>query len=895
MASEFTDISWPGWEVVRKIGEGSFGGVYEIQRTLPGGKIEKCALKRLSVPTDDEDINGLHTQSFGADSITAYYKDRMEKLVGEYSLMQSLNSCPNVVSCHDIRYVQHQDRIGWDIYIRMELLHPLKEALGSGYSEKTVIDLGTQLCNALSACHAENIIHRDIKPENILVSDKGIFKLGDFGVAKVSERTGTLTGSYGYMAPEVANHQHYGTSVDIYSLGMVLYWMMNRHTLPFLPLPPDIPTGVQRQQAQERRLSGAPLPPPADGSETLKQVVLKACAFSPAERYRSAEEMREALQRCARSSALKKHPVSEQTAAAQDAASALSPLAPLSPIPQQEAGREQEAPQRSMLTPPPPIPQQKAANDAPAQSMHTLSIQADVPRQKQQIPEQRGRAPEGNANMRRPGNANAKKPRRKKSAAGRFIAVSVIGIALLVCCWVCIFGYMHCWFGHVWQAADCTTGRICTRCSAIAEEPLGHKWQDATCTTPKTCLRCKATEGEALEHKWEAATCTTPKTCSRCNATEGEALEHAWEAATCTAPKTCSRCGATEGKELGHKWEAATCTKPQVCSRCNATIGIALGHKWEDATCTKPKTCSRCNATSGTALGHAWKSTTCTKPKTCSRCNATSGAAAGHSWQAATCTKPQTCSRCNATNGTARGHDWKQATCTKPKTCSRCNATSGAAAGHKWKAATYDAPETCRVCGVTRGTALKRTPSVKVKDIVTFGKYEQDNNKRNGTESIQWIVLDVQDDRALLLSRYALDSVRYHSSYVDVDWEDCTLRSWLNDTFLYEAFSADERRRILPTNNGYGYSSTSDSVFLLSVGEIYSYLPSARERTCSLTSYAISMGAVERNGVAQWWWTRSPGTASGQATFINFEGDSYSAYVNNYSLTVRPAIWISLD
>ena len=791
MASEFTGISWPGWEVTRKIGEGSFGGVYEIQRTLPGGKIEKCALKRLSVPTDDEDINGLHTQSFGADSITAYYKDRMEKLMGEYSLMQSLNSCPNVVSCHDIRYVQHQDRIGWDIYIRMELLHPLKEALGSGYSEKTVIDLGTQLCNALSACHAENIIHRDIKPENILVSDKGLFKLGDFGVAKVSERTGTLTGSYGYMAPEVANHQHYGTSVDIYSLGMVLYWMMNRRTLPFLPLPPDIPTGVQRQQAQERRLSGAPLPPPADGSEALKQVVLKACAFSPAERYRSAEEMREALQRCARSSALKKHPVSEQTAAAQETASALSPLAPLSPIPQQEASREQEAPQRSMLTPPPPIPQQKAANDAPAQSMHTLSIQADASKQKQQIPEQRGRAPEGNANMRRPGNANAKKPRRKKSAAGRFIAVSVIGIALLVCCWVGIFGYMHCWFGHVWQAADCTTGRICTRCSTIAEEPLGHKW--------------------------------------------------------------------------------------------------------EDATCTKPKTCSRCNATSGTARGHDWKSTTCTKPKTCSRCNATSGAAAGHSWQAATCTKPQTCSRCNATNGTARGHDWKQATCTKPKTCSRCNATSGAAAGHKWKAATYDAPETCRVCGVTRGTALKRTPSVKVKDIVTFGKYEQDNNKRNGTESIQWIVLDVQDDRALLLSRYALDSVRYHSSYVDVDWEDCTLRSWLNDTFLYEAFSADERRRILPTNNGYGYSSTSDSVFLLSVGEVYSYLPSARDRTCSLTSYAISMGAVERNSVAQWWWTRSPGTASGQATFINFEGDSYSAYVNNYSLAIRPAIWISLD
>ena len=294
------EFIYPGWEVARKLGEGSFGGVYEIRRTLPGGRVEKCALKRLTVPRDSEEIRELYAQSFSKDSITAHYKGRMEELVNEYGIMQALSGCPNIVSCHDIQYVQHDDGIGWDIYIRMELLYPLKKVLGSGYSEDMVCNLGIQLCNALSACHAENIIHRDIKPENILVSGKGLFKLGDFGIAKVSEKTGTgtLTGTCGYMAPEVANRQHYGALVDIYSLGMVLYWLMNRRTLPFLPLPPAIPTGVQRQQAQERRLSGEPLPPPIDGSEALKKVVLKACAFSPEERYRSAEEMQEALQNC---------------------------------------------------------------------------------------------------------------------------------------------------------------------------------------------------------------------------------------------------------------------------------------------------------------------------------------------------------------------------------------------------------------------------------------------------------------------------------------------------------------------------------------------------------------------------------------------------------------------
>ncbi len=300
--AQFEGVDFPGWEVVRKIGEGSFGGVYEIHRTLPGGLVEKCALKKLTIPKDNGEIEELYSHSFSADSITAHYKNRMEELVNEYGIMQLLNNCPNTVTCYDIRYVQHDDGIGWDIYIRMELLFPLKKALGSIYSEDTVRNLGIQMCSALIACHQGNIIHRDIKPENIMVSDQDVFKLGDFGIAKISEKTasGTLTGSYGYMAPEVANRQHYGAGADIYSLGMVLYWMMNKRTLPFLPLPPSIPTGAQRQQAQERRLSGEPLPPPTHGSAELKAIVLKACAYAQEERFHSAREMYEALCHCSR-------------------------------------------------------------------------------------------------------------------------------------------------------------------------------------------------------------------------------------------------------------------------------------------------------------------------------------------------------------------------------------------------------------------------------------------------------------------------------------------------------------------------------------------------------------------------------------------------------------------
>ena len=406
------EFIFPGWEVTRKLGEGSFGGVYEIRRTLPGGRVEKCALKRLTVPRDSEEIRELYAQSFSKDSITAHYKGRMEELVNEYGIMQSLSGCPNIVNCHDIQYVQHDDGIGWDIYIRMELLYPLKKVLGSSYSEDMVCNLGIQLCNALTACHGENIIHRDIKPENILVSGKGAFKLGDFGIAKVSEKTGTgtLTGTYGYMAPEVANRQHYGASVDIYSLGMVLYWMMNRRTLPFLPLPPSIPTGAQRQQAQDRRLSGEPLPPPVDGSEALKKIVLKACAFAPAERYRSAEEMQAALQSC------------------------LS--APAAPRMQRQ----------EPMAPPAPI-SEPTVIDTPTELEREPAVHANAPQQRQQIPVQQGRqrmaekqTPEKEAPKK-----DAPKKKQKKPVIYHVMA-SLIAVALiLACCGVgiVIFSYVE--------------------------------------------------------------------------------------------------------------------------------------------------------------------------------------------------------------------------------------------------------------------------------------------------------------------------------------------------------------------------------------------------------------------------------------------------------------------
>ena len=288
---------WPGWRTVRVIGSGSFGTVYEIERDV-FGETEKAALKVITIPQDDSDVEELRNEGYDDVSITLRFQSYLKDIVHEYSLMAKIKGHSNVVYCDDIKYIQNEDGVGWTIYIKMELLTPLMKTLQTVSKESEILRLGKDICCALIRCQKANIIHRDIKPQNIFVSKDGVYKLGDFGIAKTAEKTmgGTKIGTYKYMAPEVYNNQPYGVVADLYSLGMVLYWLLNERRTPFLPLPPKVPTASEEENSRYRRFRGEPLPPPAHGSEQLKQIVLKACAFSPTDRYPSAEEMLRALE-----------------------------------------------------------------------------------------------------------------------------------------------------------------------------------------------------------------------------------------------------------------------------------------------------------------------------------------------------------------------------------------------------------------------------------------------------------------------------------------------------------------------------------------------------------------------------------------------------------------------
>ena len=159
---------------------------------------------------------------------------------------------------------EHEGTLGWDILIRMELLTPLYEyQLEHPMHEKDVLRMGVELTDALSFCQKKGIMHRDIKPENIFVSETGQFKLGDFGVARTVEKTtGGLSrkGTEKYMAPEVYLGKPYDQTVDLYSLGLVLYSFLNCGRLPFYPLDKNQISFADRENAMDRRMKGEAVP-----------------------------------------------------------------------------------------------------------------------------------------------------------------------------------------------------------------------------------------------------------------------------------------------------------------------------------------------------------------------------------------------------------------------------------------------------------------------------------------------------------------------------------------------------------------------------------------------------------------------------------------------------------
>ena len=287
--------AWPQWRIVGILGNGTYGDVYKICKEELGFS-SYSALKIIRSDETFKDtavVNGAEL----SDPFQLFLKD----VADEIHIMEILKGAPNIVIIDDYKVLR--DGGECSVLIRMELLDNLASYIKKRgeLSLGNILKIGIDICRALEYCEHSNIIHRDIKESNIFYNqDLNTFKLGDFGVSRRMDNFGqkasmTGIGTISYMAPEVFSGESYDSTVDIYSLGIVLYTLLNQNRLPFTPMDkPDL-DAADVQKANNHRLNREELPPPVHADPALARIICKACSPRTQDRYQSARAFRQSL------------------------------------------------------------------------------------------------------------------------------------------------------------------------------------------------------------------------------------------------------------------------------------------------------------------------------------------------------------------------------------------------------------------------------------------------------------------------------------------------------------------------------------------------------------------------------------------------------------------------
>ena len=287
-------------QIDKPLGSGACGTVFACTKKSATTGIEsKEAVKVVRVVFSDAARRQAEEEGI---SFAEYYDRVKAERSREIELLVNLKS-PHIVHINEFDAIEEPDHSAFYLLIRMDLLQALDTfrpqhladtpEQAAAYAKKVALDIG----DALRVCHENGICHRDIKPANILYGATGDFYLGDFGVSQYTtapDATLTSTGTSRYAPPEQLTGQADSRS-DLYSLGLVLYELTNHWRAPFLPAYPAKVNAEDRYQAQCRRLSGEPLPPPDNAPPELAAVILKMCAPNPADRYQSVQEVLTAL------------------------------------------------------------------------------------------------------------------------------------------------------------------------------------------------------------------------------------------------------------------------------------------------------------------------------------------------------------------------------------------------------------------------------------------------------------------------------------------------------------------------------------------------------------------------------------------------------------------------
>ena len=364
MAQEFDPV-FGEWYTEKSLGSGTDGKAFTITRKKEDGAEERAVLKTIRVGdyrNEKKSYNKLAGEVAALQPETTQHDKIIHNITENIEIIRKADRGKHFVNYEAWEQRPTSDGKGTLILIRLEEMKSLPQLLEQfSLTADESVRLGVSICRSLNRCRDFGYIYPNLKPENILFDRKGVCKLGDLGSFSCLEPSKTSVAykrTQYFMAPEFIVSGKINCTADTYALGLVLYTLVNRGRLPFADPYPQELTVASLDRSKTSRMAGLELPRPALADDDLWQVIQKACAFKPEDRYLSPKQMLTDLEHVLRHEPLEKMEFEDVFSSTKPLGVKADPFAgrtqaakPIEPIPV-----VQPMPPAAPVQPAPPVP-----------------------------------------------------------------------------------------------------------------------------------------------------------------------------------------------------------------------------------------------------------------------------------------------------------------------------------------------------------------------------------------------------------------------------------------------------------------------------------------------------------------------------------------------------------
>lgn len=278
------------WQIVRPIGTGTYGKTYEILNFTQ----EKGVYKIMKIPVELK----RNTGEFPVKTQETAYKELKNDILSSVRYIQLHDNGRFFVNYQDCSFVPSEDYKTMTVSLRMEQLTSLASISEvHDMTQSEVLRLAVNVCRCLEKCREMDYVYPNLKPNNIFITKSGC-KLGDFGTFGMYEPSKinvAMRKTQDYMAPELIKFGEINSTSDTYSLGLIMYALLNRNKLPFIPRYEENVSMNDMQTAIDKRCANYIFPDPDNASDDIKKIIAKACSCVVGNRYKTPTQMKNDL------------------------------------------------------------------------------------------------------------------------------------------------------------------------------------------------------------------------------------------------------------------------------------------------------------------------------------------------------------------------------------------------------------------------------------------------------------------------------------------------------------------------------------------------------------------------------------------------------------------------